>query len=129
MSGNTGDILERYVLKSERSRTPNEAYRAYGPETAHQRETKLQIRLANGMVTLLPYSYLVEVLCTSHQYLSLIYTHCVITLEGRHLNKLIELFQDDKIRWIQCFHPEQFSEVSKDQIAITKIERQKAGDF
>lgn len=129
MSDNTNStVLERYT--QQRTRTPaDNTYRAYGPQPAQGQQTKLKICHRDGTMALLSYGYLMEVICTSHQFLSLIYTNCVITLEGRHLTDLVEYLQDDKIRWIQCFNQAQFDEVTEEIPVVTAITRQSMQEF
>lgn len=123
-------LLERYARKNPRAvHTDERQYRAYGPEPAQNRQSKLQIRYRDGTIALLSYAYLMEVICTSHQFVSLIYTNCVITLEGRQLTAMVELLQDDKIRWLQCFHAARFDEAAEGEPVITHVTRQSMRDF
>ena len=73
-------------------------------------------------------SFLTEVLLTSHQHVSLIYANCIITLEGQHLDQLLDLFQDEKILSLHCFNPKLHDKPADGEILITKIERRSSGE-
>jgi hypothetical protein len=104
-------------------------YHAFGVSKIHERQTRLRIHYQDGTVAVMSYAYLMEVLCTSQQYLSLIYTSTILTLEGRHLEALIEPLQDEKIRSLHCFHAKYFADPAEDAPVITRIERQGAQDL
>jgi hypothetical protein len=102
-----------------------ETYRAWATSHVKKRngETRLRLCLADGTVVLTSYAYLMEVLCTSHQNLSLIYTNVVFTLRGRHLTSLIDLLQEEQLYAIYCFRGDYFAEPPEDTPVITAIER------
>lgn len=81
-------------------------YTAFEMGVQGRRERRLMLFFQDGQVSVMSYSYLMEVLCTSHQFLSLIYTNCVITLKGSGLTAFLSHLQDEKVRWLQCYHPE-----------------------
>src|SRR5262245_52711856 len=60
-------------------------YQAFGTgqQTKRNGEAWLRICFADGKIALMSYGYLTEVFCTSHQFVSLVYTNCIITLQGR----------------------------------------------
>lgn len=104
------------------SEPEQEAYRAViidrtGPQT------RLRLHYANGMkVRMLSYAYLMEVVVTSHQWLSLVFTTSVITLKGRNLDGLLEQLQDEKVRALVCFHPGRYPQPASNEPCILAIE-------
>lgn len=98
-------------------------YLAYGLDKAGDRQTGIRIHDSNGAIELIHYAFVMRVICTSHQFLSLICTDGVVTFEGRNLTALVELIQDGKIRSLHCFHPKQSPEPTNGQPVILRIER------
>jgi len=107
---------------------PERAYKAYGVDAPQKRPTLIAIHYGNGPISLMQKSYMTEVLLTSHQHISLIFTSCVITLEGQHLEQLLELLQDEKILSLHCFNPKLHDKPQEGEILITKIERRNLGE-
>lgn len=84
---------------------------------------RLRLHYANGMrVKVLSYAYLIEVVCTSHQWLSLVFSSTVITLKGRHLDQLIEPIQGERVLALVCFRPGIHPEPAKHEPCILEIE-------
>lgn len=133
MSDSVTALFEKYAQKTWAEPAPADRqeplqqeeshYQAYGLDKAGDRQTGIRIHDSNGTIELISYAYVMRVLCTSHQFLSLICTDGVITFEGRYLTALVELIQDGKIRSLHCFHPRQYSEPEKGQPVILRIER------
>lgn len=92
--------------ESDETEDGREPYAAFQGGLQGHEEKRMMLMFENGQISILSYSYLMEVLCTSHQFLSLIYTNCIITLKGRGLTALLMPLQDQKIRLLQCYHPE-----------------------
>lgn len=87
-----------------------------------QRETRLRILYPTlDKVRVLSYSYLHEVLAMGHQWLSLIFTHTVIVLEGRHLDRLVDDLQDERVRALICFHPHRHEQPEAGEPWIRRI--------
>lgn len=85
-------------------------------------QSRVRLHYGDGVkVRLLSYAYLIEVIATSHQRLSLIFTNSIFTLEGRNLDGLLEEFQDEKVRSLVCFHPGRFEDTADNAACITKI--------
>jgi hypothetical protein len=124
MSGSASNIFQQYTNPETPVEDSEEqpSYRAFMEARRHV--PRLRIHYRDGSIGLLPYAYLVEVLCTSHQQLSLIFTHCVITLEGRHLNQLIDPLQDERIRALHCFNAKEHKLPGEDSPVIKHIARQ-----
>ena len=127
-------ILEQY----KKAKTPEtlpapepesgRAYKAYGVDAPQRRSTLVAFHYGDGRIGLMQKSFLTEVLLTSHQHVSLIYTNCIITLEGQNLDQLLELFQDEKILSLHCFNPKIHDKPAEGEILITKIERRSSGE-
>lgn len=122
-------ILDQYRSKAKiaaeavPSLTGGREYKAYGIQPPRTRSTDLRINYGDGRIGLMSKSYRTEALLTSHQHLSLIFNDCIITLEGRHLDQLIELIQDDELRSLHCFNPKIHDAPTDDEILITRIDR------
>ena len=98
-------------------------YQAWGIDQAKKQQTRLRIFYGNDTIGLMSYAYLMEAACTSHQLVSLIYTNCVITLEGRNLTELIELLQDERIDYLRCFQVDNYTKPTGDKPIIIDITR------
>ena len=72
-------------------------------------------------VDILSFSYLVRVRATNDRLISLIFTHAIITLEGRNLGALLEPLEDETIEWLQCFDVEKFSPPAAGDLVINRI--------
>ena len=132
MSDNITSLLEKYAAKPLHRQPETDAqeplqdeviYQACGLDKTGDRQTGIRIHDSNGTIELISYAYVMRVICTSHQFLSLICTDGIVTFEGRNLTALIELIQDGKIRSLHCFHPKQYPEPASGQPVILRIER------
>lgn len=84
---------------------------------------RLRLHYANGLrVKVLSYAYLIEVVSTSHQWLTLVFSSTVITLKGRHLDRLIEPIQGERVLALVCFRPGIHPEPGKGEPCILEIE-------
>lgn len=84
---------------------------------------RLRVHYANGLrVKVLSYAYLIEVVSTSHQWLTLIFSSTIVTLKGRHLDQLIESIQDEQVRALVCFRPGIHPEPARGEPCILEIE-------
>jgi len=139
MSDNVTSILNRYAPKEQPATQPEknaqaapaptppkelQDYQACQEDKSRNHQTRLKLYYVDGTVGLLSYSYLIEATSTSHQYLSLLFTNVIITLEGRNLTGLIDLLQDERIRWLRCFHPTRHKEPEADAPIITGMVRE-----
>ena len=131
MSDN-GNIFDIYADKPEQESKEDGAqdYKAFGLDKSRERQTRLMVRYKDGMLEVIAYAHLTNALCTSSQYISLIFSNCVITLEGKNLlapviegANVMELLQDEKIRYIQCWSGAAFSEPSDNEPVINDIRR------
>lgn len=106
---------------AEAEGTEKQPYKAILPART-QRETRLRIHYPTlNKVRVLSYSYLHEVLAMGHQWLSLIFTHTVIVLEGRHLDRLVDDLQDERVRALICFHPTRHEQPDEGELSIRRI--------
>lgn len=107
----------------------NEGYRATLPAKS-KREIRLSFYYAqNDKVRLLSYSHLNEVLLTGHQWMSLIFTHTVVVLKGRNLNKLLAPLQDEQARGLVCFRPQEHGEPEAHEPCIREMTDMTLNDF
>lgn len=111
------DLDENHPL-SER------AYQAMVVEPTNKRTpARLKIVSGNGGVGLYSYSFLSEVLCPSPQKMAFFFPHCVVTLEGDHLDGLLERLQEEKVRALICFNPRRHDPVEPGKPIISHIKR------
>ena len=138
MSDNVANILDKYRVTAKPDITPvdhplsssgKQPYHACGVDAPRRRLTRLMIYYHDGVVALMSYAYLIEVISTSHQYLSLIFTNCIITIEGRNLTKVMDDLQDERVVYLQCFHGERFEKPEEGEPLITSIERRGVHEF
>lgn len=124
---NDNSVFDEYAPQSTDS--DKELYKAYGTSAAAKRngEKRLRICFADGTVSMPSYTYLVDVVYTSHQFISLIFSRFVIELQGRNLTALLDQIQDEKLRYIQCFRADVFAEPLDDAPVIISITRQLLG--
>lgn len=67
---------------------------------------RLRLHFADGIkVKVLAYAHLVEVVATSHQWLTLVFSSTIVTIKGHHLDTLIDPLQDERVRALICYRP------------------------
>jgi len=122
--------LDQYTPDPANANDEQETYKAYGVSSAKKRggETRLRICYENGTISMPAYTYLVDVVCTSHQYISLIFSRFIVELQGRNLTVLLDLLQDEQLRYVQCYRADFFAEPSEDETVITSITRHLMGE-
>ena len=70
--------------------------------------------------------YLVEVICSSSQNLSIVFTTAVLKLMGENLDTiLLEKLQEEEVRSLHIFDPSKHDRPADDEPVITKIIRTK----
>lgn len=99
-------------------------YKAAEVDKSRTGQSRLRVNFKNGERHVLSYHYLIEVIETSHQMMSLIFSSCIVTLKGRHLEELTEDLQDEKIRALICYHPGQHQEPEEGEPCILDLVRQ-----
>lgn len=119
-------VLDQYSPKPQHTDDDKEAYQAYGTSNAKKRngETRLRICFEDGTISMPAYTYLVDVIYTSHQFISLIFSRFVIELQGRNLTVLLDLIQDEQLRYVQCFRADYYAMPAEDEPVILQIKRQ-----
>ena len=91
---------------------------------------RLRLHFGNGVkVKVLSYAYLIEVVSTSHQWLTLVFSSTIVTLKGRHLDQLIEAIQDEQVRALVCFRPGIHPEPARGEPCILEIEEKSLNQF
>lgn len=136
-TANVVSIFDQYRSKSQvsKSATPENAssnpraYKAYEIDTPQKRTSLMAIYYGNGAIGLMQKSHLIEMLLTSSRNLSMVFTSCIITLEGSNLDQLVELFQDEKILSLHCFSPKLHDTPEVSEIFISNIIRRNPGDI
>lgn len=126
---NVVNILDQYRAKPKPAdaHTPDgaskRAYRAYGVDAPQKRPTLISIHYGGECKTLIQKSFLTRMEFTGHQHLAMIFSDCIITLEGRHLDQLELLFQDEKILSLHCFDAKIHDKPAEEEILITSIQQ------
>lgn len=103
---------------------PKEDYTAFHLDAPRNRATRLRVNFPGGASSLFSYAYLVEVLTTSHQYVSLIFTNCIITLQGRNLSGLLDVLQEERVLTLEWFNAERFEPPEEGAPIILGVERE-----
>mgnify|MGYP005731833427 CR=1 FL=1 len=83
-------------------------YKAIGEDKSKSRQVRLAIRLKDGSTHIIAYSYIMRMICTSHQFVSLVCTDCIITIEGKNLTGAHEKLQDERVRYLEEFNRARF---------------------
>src|ERR1041385_2750603 len=94
-------------------------------------ERRFLLRFQDGSWLIMNYAYLSEVQCSSDRFLTLIFTHCIVTLKGYNLNHhtVLDGLLDEKIRSLQCFHPDIHQKpTDRDQPIIVEMSRETLED-
>jgi len=77
-------------------------YRAFNPLRINEGKlNRLDIRRKNNTGTIICYCYISTIEYSGNELISLIYHEAVITLTGKHLGKLRDALQDERVRYIQ----------------------------
>lgn len=98
--------------------------------TRSKNRQRLRLHYANGMrVKVLSYAYLIEVVATSHQWLTLVFSSTVVTLKGRHLDQLIQPLQGERVLALICFRPGIHPEPAKHEPCILEIDETSLNQF
>ncbi len=125
------NIFDQYTRKAspqeaqaaEKEGVAKAPYQAYDAEAPRTKVTRLLLHYPDGTLGLMAYAYLIEAISTSHEFLSLVFTNCIITLEGRNLTKLLNLLQEERILEMYCFDPRQHEVPDADEALIIDMER------
>ena len=124
------DVFQRRLGRSARSTeavpdtdTEREVYQAFGLAQEGREEDGLTFYHEDGVITAMFYVHMTGMICTSHQFLSLVYTDCVYTLEGRNLHMLIPLLKRRKIDFLHCYSPRDFVEPANEPV-VRRIRRE-----
>ena len=121
----SGSVFDQYARQQNAEHDDGrQPYVAFELGVQGRRERRLMLFFQDGQISILSYAYLMEVLCTSQQYISLIYTNCVITLRGKGLTAFLGMLQDEKIRSLQCYHPEVHQPPAEDVPIILSMKRE-----
>ncbi len=83
-----------------------------------------RIRLVNGKghVRIRSYALLSDIVCTSHKFLSLVFSGDAVVLEGRHLDRLLDALEEERARALTCFHAGRHLEPEAGEPVIESME-------
>jgi len=109
-------------LSNQAKSTGKEPYRAYGNDKNKDRQINLEIREKSGNGFLIPYGQITLIKYTSNQFISLFCAGYVCNIEGKHLDSVIALLQDSRVRYIQEFDKSRFLEVGTGEAVVERIE-------
>jgi len=98
-------------------------YTAFDLDAPRSRVSRLRVNFSDGSSSLFNYAYLVEVLTTSHQFVSLIFTSTVVTLQGRNLSGLLDVIQEERVLCLNPFDEKRFARPEQDAPIIESIVR------
>ena len=105
-----------------------EEYKAI--EKSNRAIRRLEIHFEDASSTLVSYTQLIRCIRSSEgNFLTLIFTDVVITLEGRNLAALIPLIKEEKLSAIFCFNPENDTPAPASDPFIEKISEQSLKEF
>lgn len=114
------DVFQRrlrgagFAPPSEAEAEELSVYQAHGLAQEGRAEEGLTFYHHDGVtITVKFYAHLTDIICTSHQYLSLVYMDCIYTLQGRNLHELIPLLKRHKLDGLHCYRKDDFIEPAK----------------
>ena len=91
---------------------------------------RLRLHYGDGVkIKVLSYAYLIEIVSTSHQWLTLVFSSTIVTLRGRNLHMLIELIQDERVRALVCFRPGIHPEPASNEPCISDVQERGLHEF
>ncbi len=91
---------------------------------------RLRLHYGDGVkIKVLSYAYLIEIVSTSHQWLTLVFSSTIVTLKGRNLHTLIELIQDERVRALVCFRPGIHPEPASNEPCILDVQEHGIHEF
>lgn len=109
----------------EGGKPEKKSYFAYGIAAPSNRaEAFLRLEFLDGEVQLMNKNHLVDVMCSSHQAITLGYGHCLIHLVGNRLEKVLDLIQDEGLRSLHCFNSNKHELPDEEAPVITEIIRE-----
>jgi hypothetical protein len=110
--------------------TDKMVYTAVGLNKRVKPQRRLMLYFHDGTVAIMSYAYLMEIISTSHQFVSLIYTNCVITLKGYNLDGLLDLLQEERVKALQCYSPKiHLKPTDRKQVIILEMKRESLQDI
>jgi hypothetical protein len=121
-----GHHMRKKPSRLTRRITPGnkEAYRASVNSVQDKAALALEVRFIIGSHwegKIIPYSQIRTIEYTGHQWLTIPCMEYLITLEGEHLDELLDDLQDQRVRVLQVFHPGYFEPPGEGEILIKSI--------
>lgn len=102
-------------------------YHAFG--TGKIIPVRLRLIDEHGRIFQVRYFLLDEQIYANHQWLSLIFSHVVVTLHGQHLDQLLDPLQQDLVDWIACFDDNRHVPPAPGEALVKEIIRQDRETF
>lgn len=112
-----------YRALGESESEPSDVYQAHSHAQEGREEEGLTFYHQDGVITVKFYVHLTDIICTSHQFLTLVYMDCAYTLQGRNLHELIPLLKRHKLDGLHCFTEADHVEPAKGAV-IYRITRE-----
>lgn len=120
-----------HVISGETDEEPvdNGVYKAAFLYKARSRP-RLRLHYADGLkMKVLSYAHLIEVVATSHQWLTLVFSSTIVTLKGRNLHTLVEPLQDERVRALVCYRPGMHPAPASNEPCILEIQERSIHEF
>ena len=124
------NILERFAARKP-AEAPVEAtvhsikgkkpYIAAEIDQSGERVHRLKIYFSNGDINVPSYAYLSNAFLKSDTYIGMVFSIGGVEVKGRNLGKLIDALQDERIRVLRYFDPEQHEPPAPDEPFIESI--------
>ena len=120
--------VQEEVVVDGHTHPAKEEYKAI--EKSNRAIRRLEIIFTDRSRTLVSYTQLIRCIRSSGgNFLTLIFTDVVITLEGSNLASLIPLIKEEKLSAIFCFNPENDTPAPASDPFIEKITEQTVREF
>ncbi len=103
-----------------------DGYKAFHQSPNKATQKRLHLKQKGQIGSVLSYAYISRIEYTGSRLLSILYHDAIIHLKGYQLDQLVEPLQDETIRYLQEFDPDQFELIDHQaqtaQIFIQDIE-------
>lgn len=85
--------------------------------------------LGGETVGVMNYSYLTEMFASSDKFISMIFTNCVITLEGANLGPILDELENERLLWVRQYDAKKFSPPAAGEPVVLSIYRETLAEF
>lgn len=114
-------LLPKNPAKTEEDES-SDGYKAFGVSATQDRQLRIDIRDWKGNSWFYSYSYIIRIQCTGDQFISLVSTDSIVTLEGENLSSLKRYFQNELIVYVQEFNSQRWPAPDAGDPVISKID-------